>query len=473
MIGRLVGWHSHQGVALVTPAGDHVSYGQLRQDVDALAQQLSARQLVFLLGSNDRVSITSYLACLTKGAVPLLLGRDVSQHALRALVDCYRPTTIVAPLGLLPLDMGYVSVWSSDGYGHHQALSPCATPSMHQSLSLLLATSGSTGSPKLVRLTLDNLIANAASICQYLDIDSNERAITSLPFHYSYGLSVINSHLHAGATLVLSDHSLMEAVFWKQLQDHKVTSMAGVPYSYDILLKLRFQRMALPYLKTLTQAGGRLEREKQAQIHHICQQRGMRFFTMYGQTEATARVAYLPPDQLQEKLGSIGLAIPGGQLHLEDEAGRVIDAPNQLGELVYTGKNVALGYAETREDLSRGDDWGGVLRTGDLAKQDTDGCFYIEGRKRRFLKIHGVRVSLDAVEAWLSSCGLSAAAHGRDDLLCVTVASPDETFDAPACQRKLVSDFGIHPTALQWRSVDALPRLGTGKVDYPCLNTMS
>lgn len=471
MIDSLVRWTAHEQTALVTESGHHVSYAELQRDVDAVARQIPAGQLVFLMGANDRQTITAYLACLSCGAVALLLGRDLSRQSFCALVDAYQPHRIIGP-DTTPVNLdGYRLICSEEGYAHHQILNP-SDLRLHADLCLLLATSGSTGSPKLVRLSSQNLISNARSIGQYLGIDAKERAITSLPFHYSYGLSVINSHLHAGATVVLSDRSLMESSFWKQMQEHQVTSLAGVPYSYEILLKLRFQRMSLPHLKTLTQAGGRLDREKIAQIHSICREKGMRFFTMYGQTEATARIAYLDPEMADSKLGSIGRPIPGGQLAVLSDEGAQTLMPGQVGELVYSGPNVALGYAESRSDLALGDQWHGVLRTGDMAHQDADGYFFLEGRKHRFLKIFGVRIALDAVEAWLSARGISGAAHGRDDLLCVSLEAPTAAFDAVDCKQALVSAFGLHPTALTLNVVEALPRLATGKVDYPCLNTM-
>lgn len=466
----LVSWASSDRPALVTESGQVVSYGQLRQDVQALARALPARALIFLVGQNDAATITAYLACLEAGAVPLLLSRDLSAAAFSQLFTVYGPACLFLPQAY-PAPMEAFELARTEGeYGLYFSKG-AAGPQLHPDLTLLLATSGSTGSPKLVRLSRQNLAANAQSIIDYLGIDADERAITSLPFNYSYGLSVINSHLKAGASIVLSQHTFFDAAFWQQVKTQQVSSLAGVPYSYDMLLKLRFERMDLPSLRTLTQAGGRLDSAKAAQVHTICQARDMRFFTMYGQTEATARIAYLPPQDLERKLGSIGRAIPGGRLWLEDETGTVVDEPGQIGELVYSGPNVALGYAEQPEDLMRGDDWRGQLRTGDLARQDEEGYFFLAGRKHRFLKIFGVRVSLDAVEVWCAQRALVGAAHGRDDLLCVSVEG-DECCNLQQHAQALAADLRIHPSALKLRVITALPRLSSGKVDYLCLNAM-
>jgi long-chain acyl-CoA synthetase len=470
MKSELVCWGYPDRPALVTQSGEVVTYGQLREHVRRCARSLPAGDLVFLVGQNDFTSISLYLACLEVGAVPLLLSRDLSPEAFLSLFRTYRPAHLILPKDL-PFDGEGFDV--RETFGEYVCISSriCVGPMLHPDLAVLLATSGSTGSPKLVRLSLVNIVANARSIVEYLGIGPDERAVTSLPFNYSYGLSVVNSHLNAAASLAVTHRSLVDPGFWQQVSSQRVTSMAGVPYSYDMLLRLRWERMDLPSLRTMTQAGGRMETAKKLQVHEVCKSRGMDFFSMYGQTEATARIAYVSPAHLERRPASIGGAIPGGRLWVEDEAGNCLDVPDEVGELVYSGPNVALGYATRREDLARGDDWQGRLRTGDLARRDADGFFFIEGRRHRFLKVFGVRVSLDSVEDWFSTHGLVAAAHGRDDMLRVSVELGDET-DLRACAHSLARALSIHPTALRISSLAALPRLSSGKVDYPCLSTM-
>ena len=179
--------------------------------------------------------------------------------------------------------------------------------------SVLLSTSGTTGSPKLVRLAHRNIEANADSIAEYLDIDERERAIQSLPIHYSYGLSVLHSHLATGASVILTPHSIMRPEFWADAARWQATSFAGVPYSYAILQRTGLLRRAMPdTMRTLTQAGGRLAPEAIVKLHELMQERGGRLFVMYGQTEATARISYVPPEALPEKAHTIGIPIPGG-----------------------------------------------------------------------------------------------------------------------------------------------------------------
>ena len=288
---------------------------------------------------------------------------------------------------------------------------------VHPDLALLLTTSGSTGSPKLVRLTLRNLAANAESIAQYLQLTPQERPITSLPMSYSYGLSVINSHLQVGATIVFTEDGVLQREFWDAVDQHHCTSFAGVPYTYQMLLQTGLLNKKGSSLRTLTQAGGRLEERYIQQMYDLAMARGWKFMVMYGQTEATARISYVPFERLGGKVGSVGIAIPNGLLSVDEHT----------GELVYRGPNVMLGYAECRDDLAKGDELHGVLRTGDLARQDDDGYFYITGRLKRFLKLFGKRFNLDDVEKILSRrFETSVACYGRDDLLMVAVEHCDD-----------------------------------------------
>lgn len=465
----LVDWSAPDRPALLTDAGQSLTYGQLLAEVLRCSKFLAPKRLIFLAGRNDVPTTVTYLACLETGSVPLLLGPDISSTAFSKLLDTYLPAYVFLPTALttnhsdletIQINGEYSLCRYRDGIG----------PDLNPDLALLLATSGSTGSPKLVRLSHTNILSNARSIVTYLGIDQHERAVTSLPFNYSYGMSVLNSHLNAGASILLTNRTFFDPLFWSLMKSSEVTSLAGVPYSYEMLLRLRFDRMDLPALRTLTQAGGKLPVAQTKRILDICNSKGIRFYTMYGQTEASPRMAYLQPEYLNAKLGSIGRAVPGGTLWLEDSVGHRIEQPDQIGELIFSGPNVALGYAFSHEDLKLGDEWKGVLRTGDLARQDTDGFFFVEGRNSRFLKIFGVRVSLDAVEAWYAERGIVAAAYGRDDHLKVIIEAmqsrpPDEE------AKQLVATMQIHPSALTVSAIPVLPRLNTGKVDYSCLNT--
>lgn len=453
-------------LALVAEDGVSVTYGELATLAGKFATRLHHPGVVACLCSNDLPSIVCYLAALESGAVPLLLPGTMPRAQLLALLDAYKPRYLFHKRDDLA-DLGGSVAAISGAYTLLQ-LPGMATDTLSGELALLLTTSGSTGSRKLVRLSLRNILANAASIAEYLQISTADRAITTLPMHYSYGLSVINSHLHAGASLILSDHSIMERSFWDSLRAHEATSMAGVPYTYEMLLKLGIARLKMPSIRLMTQAGGRLAPDKIRAVAEACRLRNIRFCSMYGQTEATARIAYLPWDETELKAGSIGRAIPGGTLWLEDERELPIDRPGITGQLVYSGPNVSLGYATTAADLAKGDDNHGILRTGDLAIIDDSGYFTLVGRLNRFVKLFGNRVSLDEVERLLSESGYTAAATGTDDKLRIFVESPALP---PSLRAELAASMGINHTAISIESVSSLPRTERGKIDYASLVT--
>ena len=434
--------------ALIASDGQQYSYKWLLEYGDAVAQQAAERSLVFLIGSNTPQCIAGYVGFIRRGVDPVLINHTVSQEMIDQLVDAYKPEFIYRP-----------------GDSGDYELSQFATcnSQLFPELGLILTTSGSTGSPKFVRLTYENLFSNAESIAQYLEIASDDRAITTLPMTYSYGLSIINSHLISGACIILTDAPIIGKEFWTLFKEQTPTTFGGVPFVYDMLKKLRFARMNCPSLKYITQAGGHLSAELVKEFEDICKQKGIKFIVMYGQTEATARMAYMPWDKLEGRENSIGIAIPGGEFFLIDDAGAVIDQPDVPGELCYRGPNVSLGYATCRDELAKGDENGGVLHTGDVAKRDAEGFYYIVGRKKRFLKIFGNRVNLDEVQTLLLKRGIEAACVGKDDAMKVYVVTGT---DCNAVRQLLAELTHLNLSAFTVLNIDAIPRNDAGKILY-------
>ncbi len=427
-------------------AGSIVSYGELTARVGEAAARLrrDGRRLVFLLASNTVPSIIAYLACMEAG-LPVCLIEAGPQGVAARLLETYQPELILE--GRVPASLDNTTRKMSGP--------------LHPDLALLLTTSGSTGNPKLVRLTKANVEANAASISGYLQIRPADCAMQSLPAHYSYGLSVLNSHLLSGAQVVLTSHSFLKAEFWTAFRGLGCTSFAGVPFMYETLSRLRFRPAKYPSLKTMTQAGGKLKEELVEEFRGKCETAGARFVVMYGQTEATARISWVPPDRLREKTGSVGIAIPGGRLELCP----VPESP-ELEELVYAGPNVMMGYAESRHSLAEGDVMGGRLRTGDLGRQDADGFFYITGRLKRFAKLFGSRVSLDDVEQQAEAFWpVRAAAVDRDGALFLFIV-PRGTTDAAAVKSGMAAWLAVPPAAVQVVVLEELPLTSSGKKDY-------
>lgn len=453
--------------AIVSEDGSCISYGDLQRQCLPLAQAARGRCLVFCLCRNEKGSLLGYAAFLNHKIVPLLLDAGLERGLLYLLIETYKPDYLWLPIDSIDGRFRALSqVYSAWGYALLKTMHKNAYP-LFDGLALLLTTSGSTGSPKLVRQSYANIQANTESIAEYLELDETERPITTMPMSYTYGLSIINSHLYAGASIILTNKTLMQKEFWHQLKEYKATSFGGVPYIYEMLEKLRFFRMDLPGLRTMTQAGGKLISELHRKFAEYALENGKRFIVMYGQTEATARMSYLPADKSLEKYGSMGIAIPGGEFSLIDTDGNVITQPDVVGELIYKGANVTLGYAEHGDDLIKGDERGGVLITGDMAKRDCDGYYYIVGRKKRFLKIFGNRVNLDDTERLIRAefDGIDCACAGSDDNLIVYICADEGELDN-SISSFLTSKTGLNKSAFTIKAINELPRSESGKILY-------
>jgi acyl-coenzyme A synthetase/AMP-(fatty) acid ligase len=426
-----------------------LTYGQLRDAVQTQADRLrqTSRSLAFLRCRTDTTTVVNYLAAVAAGHPLVLLDDGMPADRMADLEAIYQPRLVLHPDGGVDLR------------------STAPEHDLHPKLTLMLTTSGSTGSPKLVRLSQGNLLANARSIVEYLQIDDSERAIASLPFHYSYGLSVLNSHLLAGASVVLAADGIGRPSFWDAFERYRCTSFAGVPYSYAILERTGWRQRQLPSLRTMTQAGGRLEPDAKLSLATELAARGARLVVMYGQTEATARISYVPPERLREKPGAIGVPIPGGSLSVENDRGDRLP-PGEEGELVYRGANVMLGYATQPSDLAAGDVMLGVLRTGDLGYSDDDGFLYATRRLARFAKAYGLRVSLDDIEARLAAGGPVAALTGADEQISVFVETGRSS---RAVSSTLAGAFGLPSRTFDVTELEALPTTASGKIDYPAL----
>ncbi|WP_391487173.1 AMP-binding protein [Leclercia tamurae] len=446
-------WHTEKvpsdHPALVDARGFTLTWGELTMRVQTLAESIPPRCLVFIFCKNQCDTVMGYLACLKQNAVALMLDADLDDTMVQSLIDTYHPAFLWRE------DEGAFSL-------HATGLTPFP---LHDDLALLMTTSGSTGSPKLVRLSQRNLESNATSIANYLAIDAHERGLVSLPLNYVYGLSIVNSHLKAGATLLLTGASVMQREFWQFVRDERASSLAGVPYTWEMLKKLRFMRMDLPDMRTMTQAGGKLAPALVKEYTDFAEQHGKRFVVMYGAAEATSRMAWLAPEFAQRKNGTIGQPVPGGEFILLDAGGGIITTPDTEGELVYQGENVALGYAERGSDLALGDTFQGTLHTGDIARVDAEGFYTIVGRKKRFLKIFGNRVGLDDMETLVKSAfpELSCACDGRDDLLCIFIT--DAAFENTVKQYAAAKSQ-LHHSAFCVITLDEIPKNAAGKTLY-------
>jgi acyl-coenzyme A synthetase/AMP-(fatty) acid ligase len=456
--------------AIIDELGSKVTYGELDEIGRKLSGVTGGRCLVASLCRNSIGSAVGYISFINNGIVPIMLNAHLEKDLRNNLFDSYAPRFIWAPTDM-KCELGDTKeVYSRFDYSLYETSYDMRYP-LNDRLALLLTTSGSTGSPKFVRQSYDNIKANTDSIVEYLKLDETEKPITTLPMNYTYGLSIINSHIMVGATILITDKSLMQKEFWNFFKDNGATSFGGVPYTYEILKKLRFMRMELPSLRTMTQAGGKLTPELHEEFAKYAAENGKNFVVMYGQCEATARMGYLPAGKAVEKKGSMGIAIPGGRFKLIDVVSKPIKEPYTTGELVYEGANVTLGYAECGEDLAKGDERGGILQTGDMAQFDEDGYYYIVGRKKRFLKIYGNRVNLDEIDRMIKGQfdGIDCASTGVDDHMYIFITDERLVEDV---LKFVVLKTGLNPAAFKVEFIDAIPKNDSGKTLYKELDKM-
>lgn len=464
----LVRPHNESDFAILASESSEKSftYGHLISEIETTAQLIAPRSLIFIIGKNDIVCLLYYFAALKANAVPLLINASYSAQSAKLInlysphyVLCDKPTLTTYPTKILTQHQPYFLHINES----------TQIPSLHPSLAALATTSGSTGDPKLVRLSSQNLLSNAEAISQYLQLTPDDCAVAHLPISYAYGLSVINSHFVAGSSVLLSNKTFFDQSFWQDCRKASITQLAAVPFHCDMLLRLNLANLNLPSLKNITQAGGHLDPAKAKRLYDQCQRLGIDFWIMYGQTEASPRMSYLAPEDCLQHVGSIGRPIPGGKFSIHNEYNEDITLSQQVGELVYQGANVCLGYAHCVADLALADQLKGVLHTGDLARCDAEGFFYLEGRKNRFLKLYGNRISLDHLEKKLASLGYNGIASGQDDQLKIAIEYQNQG-DTQALLRQLTTTLGIHRKAISIKSLPSIPHLPSGKVDYSCLN---
>jgi long-chain acyl-CoA synthetase len=454
---------SHRdNIAAITDNGTSIKYGDIHDFSKLLYKKINHRCLIFALCQNHLESLCGYISFISNRVVPLLLDSSLDKELLDDLIEVYKPEYLWLPKVRLSEFSRAQVVFSVEEYSLLR-LDNKKIYKLQNDLALLLTTSGSTGSPKLVRITYGNIEANARSIAEYLSITASDRPITTMPLNYSFGLSIINSHFLVGATVLLTSKTLMEKEFWAFLKREKATTMSGVPYTYEILKKLKFLQMELPTLKTLTQAGGKLNLDLNKEFAEYCFRHKKRFFVMYGQTEATARMSYLPHEFALTKVGSMGIAIPGGEFSIIDENNLAIEGSEIVGELVYKGKNVSMGYAECGDDLQKEDENNGTLITGDLAKRDSDNFYYIVGRKKRFIKLYGNRLNLDETERLIKNIIPDCACTGTDDNLVVYIT--DHAMESQV-RDYLSKKTGINIKAFSVKHIDKIPKNTSGKTIY-------
>ena len=461
MMLNLEKW-AEDAVAAIDAQGEQLTYGGLRIFVCQAGQMMPSRSLLFLLVENNVGGIAWTIGNICAGNVPLILNAHLDEELYRSLFELYQPPYVCVPERMAG-NFGYETVVSR--YGYTLLKTGCEACPMNGELSHLLPTSGSTGSPKLVRHKYENIEAAALNISTFFELTEKDRPLMVLPLYYTMGLSMVFSHFYVGATVLITNQSMTDRGFWQFIKEQRATSFTGVPYSYQILNLMRFFRMDLPDLTLLTQGGGRMPRELNLKFAEYCRDNGKRWIATYGQSECTARMAWLPAKWAIEKVGSIGIAVPNAELSLTDMDGNPITTPHTEGEMCYRGRNVTMGYARSREDLQLGDERHGFIRTGDLAYFDEDGCYYIVGRMGRFLKLFGMRVGLDECERIIKGKypNVECACVGTDEKMLVYITDAQYK---DLVKDELVARLKLVASSFEVRIIPEIPKNEAGKTLY-------
>ena len=437
--------------AIYWQGGVHQTYKQLIAETNSWLSRLpsDSGKLIFLYVRQHPEAIAPLVACMASHHAVLLVTDGLPIERRQSLEGCYQPHIII----------------EADHQDSFSIRETDAAPfDIHPDISLLLSTSGSTGTPRSVKLTSDNLLSNASGIASVLDIDSNDNALVHLDLSYSYGLSVVTSHLLCGAALTVTSDKLVDKKFWSAVEEMEVTHFPGVPYHYETMCRLRLERLPLTGIKTFTQAGGRLSETFKERIADFSKATGSKFYVMYGQTEASPRMSTLRPEMYELHKDSVGQALPGGEFIIEDDQKKVLPAGSE-GQIVFHGPNVMLGYGASREDLAVGDELRGVLRTGDTGFLDEDGFLTVTGRDARMGKIYGWRINLDELEREIEEHLSGCVVQLENNIWIGYIDSLDED-SRKELLNVVTQKFSLPVSVFKFVELNAIPTTSRNKTDY-------
>ena len=444
-------------VCLVNKDKSKIFYKSLFQNISKRLETLEKKSVILTLAENNSTFIKSYFYFLGKGIVQIIVNFNINKKFLYNIINLYKPNYIFVNKNYEFIDDKY-KLYNQIGDFELFRQKKYKKIKLDENLAILLTTSGSTGSSKFVKLSYTNILDNTKNIIKYLDIKKNHRTITTMPPSYSYALSILNTHFYSGASIVINNFSILERNFWNIIKELKVNSFGGVPYHYEILKKIKFDKIILPDLKYITQAGGPLNKEITKYFLKTCIDKKIDFITMYGQTEASPRISYLPFKIAFKKIGSIGKAIPGGKIVLKKNK-----KSDDIGEIVYYGKNVFIGYSKSYKDLTKSKKKIKALFTGDLGKKDKDGFFYITGRKNRIIKIAGHRINLDELRDIVKNKGYDCHFLEKNQKI---VAFIKEENTNNELLTTISSEIKLSKNLFDLKKIKEFPLNERGKIDY-------
>ena len=445
-----------------------ITFEQIQKEYQKLKKKVKERKLVLLIADNNIGNLLHYIILLKNNCIVQLVEAKTNFNEIQNLIKLYKPNLICSDNNWFKKNQkkyykkkifqSFNSTIYETSFKNHK---------IHKDLSILMPTSGSMGSKKYVRISKKNIFENTKSIISYLKLNKKDRSITSMPFCYSYMLSVINSHIEIGASIFVTSETIVQKNFWSILNINKITNFNGVPYHYEILLKFKLNKIFNKNIKFLTQAGGKLDSTKSKLIIKFCKKNNINFFKMYGQTEASPRMSFIKITNYLDKIDSIGKAIPGGRLELIDKNNKKITKSNKIGELIYKGKNVCIGYAFNYKDLLKDDQNKNILKTGDLGFFDKKNFYYLVGRKSRIIKIYGNRFNLDDIEERLLKKNIKIACKNSNNKL---IVYSEKKHSEKKLIKNIYKVIPLSKISMNFKFLDKIPRLRNGKIDYKSLD---
>jgi len=454
--------HSEK-VAFISSANDVITYETISENISKFAKKEFNRGLVFCFCDNEPDFIIGYLSIIKNKMVPVMLNSQISESLLEKIDHSYKPNYyFISSSKFQELNLNNENVCYVFG-NYYLVARKTSSLKIADNVVQLLSTSGSTGTSKFVIQTADNINSNLISIIFGLGLSSKDRSITTMPINYTYGLSVILSHLEVGGSIVLSNYNLTQRDFLTSLRDHKVTNFNGVPHHYEIIARFGEDFFADTSLEFITQAGGKLGDSHTKKIFNMCQKNKIKLYVMYGQTEATARISILDTSESPNKLKSVGKPILNGKIFIYDDFKKITENALLEGEIVYEGKNVSPGYAKNYLDLLVEKKGTNRLFTGDVGYIDSEGFLYITGRKKRFAKILGLSINLDELEEILKNLSYDAICISDDEKIYVAI---NYLHDIEVVSSLLSKFLKLSNARIQVFNFEEIPYTKSGKKDY-------
>jgi len=435
------------------------SFKQIFDLSDRYFKEVESRSLILIQADRDIDTILSYIGSLRKDSVPFLVDSNLSIKSLSILLEKYKPDYLIHKNNQKFKNYDF---YKKIGKKNFFKIKEKNLIKLNDKLCIIMPTSGSMGDTKCVRISKDNITYVTKSIVKYLMMDNYRVSISSLPFNYIYGLSVFNCSLESRSKFVVSNSSWIERNFWNDVEFHKVTDLSGVPFMFQTLKRLNISKKILSNLKCVNQAGGRLEPNLTEFFVDFFQSKNINFYTMYGATEASPRISFVPPEKAKEKIGSVGIPIDIGKVYTDN------NDKKSLGEIIYEGKNVCMGYAFTRHELTLNDVNKGILKTGDVGYIDKDGYITITGRKKRFVKIYGISVNLDKIESELKKITEDLAVIGKDDLILILLGNSFKNQNE--LKKELKNNINFPFRAIKIKNVSTIYKNSSNKLDYARMN---